>query len=81
MRNPAYVRIIEWKTGPCADCGLTLPPEVMECDHVRGTKKFGLSGFSALRRTLDEIEAELAKCERRCPNCHRMRHYREWNEA
>lgn len=69
-----------WETKgstPCVDCGVQLPPEVMELDHVRGDKSFGLT-YTALRwKTVDEVRREIAKCEVRCPNCHRMRHYRE----
>lgn len=70
------------KDRPCQDCGTQLPPEVMELDHVRGEKVFGLAKWYAHKlppgRTREEMIAEeIAKCEVRCPNCHRMRHYNE----
>ena len=56
----------------CIDCGND-NPIVLEFDHVRGSKRFDVStmargGFS-WRRVLEEI----AKCEIRCANCHRIR--------
>lgn len=80
-RVPQVRALLEAKRRPCVDCGIELPPEVMECDHVRGTKSFALTQGTVRRRTLDAVLAEIAKCDVRCPNCHRMRHYREWNEA
>lgn len=61
------------KDRPCVDCGIQLPPEIMDLDHVRGEKLFDLSRAAAYSRL--RIQAELDKCEVRCPNCHRLRHY------
>jgi len=77
LKNPVHAFLRAAKQGPCIDCGVKLPPEVMELDHVRGEKAFGLTYTLVRWRSLQEIEAEVAKCELRCPNCHRMRHYRE----
>lgn len=65
-------RLAELKAHPCVDCDVQYPPPVMEFDHVRGTKKFPISAANLARKDLVE---ELAKCELRCANCHRMRHY------
>lgn len=59
------------KSKPCADCGVSYPPYVMDFDHVRGTKKMSVS-----RITLwgwKELLEEVAKCELVCANCHRLR--------
>lgn len=65
------------RTGPCVDCGLQLPPECMDFDHVRGEKRFSLSVPYAKGRSEEAIMAEIAKCEIRCPSCHRLRHHNE----
>lgn len=59
------------KDHPCADCGGRFHPAVMEFDHVRGTKLFAIQANSLTRPDLAD---ELAKCELRCANCHRLRH-------
>ena len=58
---------------PCVDCGEP-DPAVLEFDHVDRALKRQTVGFLARSgyawRT---VEAELAKCEVRCANCHRRR--------
>lgn len=74
--------IIKAKSKPCVDCGVVLPYQVMHLDHVHGKKKFKLSERSQAKLPKDPVKRqkiileELAKCETRCPNCHRMRHWR-----
>jgi len=69
------------KKKPCIDCGRDdLPPEVMELDHVRGEKAFEVSQPHGVRcvdgkTRLQMLEDEIAKCDPRCPTCHRLRHY------
>ena len=53
----------------CVDCGET-DPIVLEFDHIRD-KKFAVSRIA--RRTLDQIQEEVRKCEVRCANCHRRK--------
>jgi len=47
----------------------------MDLDHVRGTKEFKVS--EAVQRayglTLKRVQAEIAKCDVVCANCHRIR--------
>lgn len=74
--------IREARSKPCVDCGEQLPVEIMEFDHVRGTKRFHFchAASTPLKRGESReqvILAEIKKCEVRCPNCHKMRHYRE----
>jgi hypothetical protein len=61
------------KAQPCADCGQVFPYYVMDLDHVpeRGLKRFGLAASHGHSR--EEIEAEVAKCDPVCANCHRVR--------
>lgn len=54
------------------DCGNEYPYYVMDFDHVRGTKKFGINGTSdshGIKAILEEVE----KCDIVCSNCHRIR--------
>lgn len=64
------------KSRPCQDCGQSYPPYVMDLDHRPGSGKIlnlaaMVSGRS--RYSLDDIRAEIAKCDVVCANCHRVR--------
>src|SRR4051812_34976431 len=62
-------RIQEMKAGyGCADCEYSGHPAALQFDHVRGEKEFGLA--RAAMRRWEEIEAEIAKCDVVCANCH-----------
>ncbi len=61
---------------PCVDCPVT-DIRVLEFDHVRGTKRAAVSTLVNRGSTLEIISAEIAKCDVRCANCHRLRHWRE----
>jgi hypothetical protein len=63
--------IEDFKRRPCADCGQSHLPFVMDFDHVRGRKCFQIAGHAhyALARILKEI----SKCDIVCSNCHRYR--------
>ena len=58
---------------PCVDCGNT-DVRVLDFDHVRGTKLFNISAAAGRKRHVSQamLEAEIAKCEVRCANCHRI---------
>ena len=68
--------IVKAKSKPCTDCKKRYDPDIMDLDHVRGTKKFGF-GRRWNSHTMSEIEAEIRKCVVRCPICHRKRHLKE----
>lgn len=57
---------------PCVDCGQS-DPDLLEFDHVTGTKVAGIgrmiAGACRMERLLDEID----KCVVRCLYCHRKR--------
>ena len=76
-REKARAIILDAKRAPCADCGIVLPSEVMDLDHVRGVKRINLGKATRGRSYLswEQLRAELLKCDVRCPNCHRLRHY------
>lgn len=67
----AFIR--QAKTRPCTDCGIQYPYYVMEFDHVQGDKKYDLSRLGKLQASWKTIEAEIAKCQVVCSNCHRER--------
>lgn len=55
----------------CADCGFRGHPDALEFDHVRGEKLFQLG--TAWGRPAEVVEAEIAKCDVVCSNCHHIR--------
>jgi hypothetical protein len=57
---------------PCVDCGET-DIRVLEFDHVRGNKTFTIARLLDHAISWSTIEAEIAKCEVRCANCHRLK--------
>lgn len=61
------------KSRPCADCGGQFPAFMMDFDHVRGAKVAEISRLRGARASRARLEAELAKCEVVCANCHRRR--------
>jgi hypothetical protein len=64
------------KLHPCLDCKQTYHPFVMDFDHVRGEKLADVADMANQRYTEEAIDAEIAKCDLVCSNCHRMR---TWN--
>ena len=65
------VRVTEYLSAhPCVDCGET-DPIVLDFDHVRGKKIDDVSRLVANGYSWTTVEAEIAKCEVRCSNCHR----------
>lgn len=64
-------------THPCVDCGNT-NPIVLELDHVRGKKRFNVSTrMLMVVPTWQSLLEEIAKCDVRCANCHRIKTARE----
>jgi len=57
---------------PCADCGQT-DIRLLEFDHVQGKKSDNISRMIGIGYSWPTIEAEIAKCEVRCANCHRIK--------
>lgn len=56
---------------PCSDCGID-DIVVLEFDHLRD-KTANISSLISLGRSYAELDAEMAKCEVVCANCHRKR--------
>ncbi len=57
---------------PCIDCGCS-DIRVLEFDHVNGQKTDEISHILSQNYGWPRIEAEIAKCEVRCANCHRIK--------
>jgi hypothetical protein len=78
-RIRAYIR--ELKNKPCMDCGIKYPYYVMDFDHREGVEKtitprsMVAQGWSFAR-----IDAEVAKCDVVCANCHRERTHQRLQE-
>lgn len=62
----------EQKSVPCADCGQSYPSYVMDFDHrdpsikLGGVRQLATYGWK-------KVQAEIAKCDVVCANCHRER--------
>ena len=66
-----YALLIEYfQANPCVDCG-EIDPVVLEFDHL-GKKLFNIA--KGIRdQSWESLQAEIAKCEVVCANCHRRR--------
>lgn len=61
---------------PCVDCGND-DIRVLDFDHVRGIKDMAVTEL--ISYSVKRIILEISKCEVRCSNCHRIRHWEERN--
>lgn len=69
----AVVEEIKLRSG-CVDCGYNANPRALDFDHLPGAvKRFTVAAGVISGRSLDEILAEITKCEVVCANCHRIR--------
>lgn len=59
------------KIHPCVDCG-NADIRVLEFDHINNDKEENISHTVRNAWALDRLTAEIAKCEVRCCNCHRI---------
>lgn len=67
-----YKLVVELKSNPCTDCGVSYPHYVMQWDHI-GTDKIANVGKLARSASKERVLAEIAKCELVCANCHAER--------
>lgn len=68
--NQARIAAIKLERG-CADCGYNAHPAALDFDHRPGVdKKKDVSDM--FKYAWKTIEAEIAKCDVRCANCHRV---------
>ena len=69
----AYVHAL--KAAPCADCGQTWHPKAMHFHHRDPAEKnAAVSALISRGAAAAELDAEIAKCELLCANCHAVRH-------
>lgn len=57
----------------CADCGYSAHAVALDFDHVNGDKLTNVASLVGRLAPWPLIEAEIAKCEVVCANCHRVR--------
>jgi hypothetical protein len=63
-------------SNPCVDCGESDPMR-LEFDH-RGEKHFDIGkSFIGKAKNLDIVQSEIAKCDVRCANCHKVKTHKE----
>ena len=68
----------ELRRVPCMDCGGTFPPHVMQFDHRDPKiKLFSLAAQNVFLKNRAMLQAEVAKCDVVCANCHRIRTERQ----
>jgi hypothetical protein len=61
---------------PCVDCG-EADPLRLEFDH-RSDKHFNIGkSFIGKAKNIDIVQSEIAKCDVRCANCHRVKTHKE----
>jgi hypothetical protein len=77
-RKVAHVRKRLADAG-CADCG-EADPEVLEFDHVE-PKLANVGKLVWANASIERIDEEIARCQVRCVNCHRLRTARQFGQA
>lgn len=74
-RNQAKVDAIKLERG-CEEptcVGYPNNPRALQFDHVRGEKVESISRMVLMALSWERIEAEIAKCDVVCANCHAIR--------
>lgn len=65
-------------SNPCIDCG-EADPLRLEFDH-RSDKHFNIGkSFIGKAKGIETVQSEIAKCDVRCANCHRVKTHQEKN--
>ncbi len=63
----------ELKNNPCMDCGGRFPVVCMDFDHRDPTQKVREISYMVKGCRIEDILAEIEKCDLVCANCHRIR--------
>jgi hypothetical protein len=84
-RTRTNIRLRQWfeslKDRPCADCGQSYEPWVMEFDHPDGSTKVASVSELMRQHRSAAVRVEVAKCDLVCANCHRRRTYLRYVES
>jgi len=76
-RGRKYLQQIKTEKG-CAKCGYNEHPAALDFNHLDPSKKsFNIASCASL--SLNLLDAEIAKCEILCANCHRIHTYDSTN--
>jgi hypothetical protein len=79
QREPYWAWVMTFLAShPCIDCGET-DPIVLQFDHRDGTTKVDAVGTMLNRASWGALLSEIAKCDVRCANCHRLRTARQFD--
>lgn len=74
IREQLRALVHEQKNAPCADCGRSYPPYVMDFDHRDASQKsFTIGSARDVIASAASLLKEIAKCDLVCANCHRER--------
>jgi len=71
----AYLDRVKMESG-CVDCGYCAHPAALDFDHIEA--KTILVSFC---KSIKAADKEIAKCEVRCANCHRIKTWQRRREA
>jgi hypothetical protein len=74
-RTKVKIKVLEYlKCHPCIDCGNS-NPVVLEFDHrvKKESRQHSITEMLNDRKSWDKVEQEIAKCDVRCANCHRIK--------
>lgn len=74
-RSSKKVILILYKGGKCKQCRIKYDGEngsIFDFHHLTD-KQFGISA-ATIWKTIEELKAEVDKCELLCSNCHRLKH-------
>ncbi len=72
-RAHKWIKQLKLDSG-CVDCGYAENPVALQFDHIGDDKEFTIA--DNLTCSTERLEAEVAKCEVVCANCHHIRTHR-----
>ena len=66
--------VADAKSSPCAACGKSYPPVVMDLHHRDPSQKDGMVSKLLKSSSMAKLQEEIDKCVCLCSNCHRLLH-------